>query len=102
MQLGVDSPINAVFLSADEKAETDIKDFSSWLSPWRERVQSDAAAAGIPLLDLTAPLLSSMREGDVPWFWGDTHLNAAGHEVMAGAVASWIAPWLDPAQPGSP
>ena len=27
--------------------------------------------------------------------WGDTHLNEAGHEVMATQVAAWIAPWLE-------
>jgi lysophospholipase L1-like esterase len=76
-------------------AETDFQDLSSWLSPWRARVQADSKAAGIPLLDVTEPLLSSMREGEVPWFWGDTHLNEAGHEVMATQVAAWIAPWLE-------
>jgi lysophospholipase L1-like esterase len=76
-------------------AETDIKDLSSWLSPWRERVQTDSNAAGIPFLDLTEPLLASTREGEVPWLWGDTHLNETGHEVMATRVAAWIAPWLD-------
>jgi len=82
--------------SCEWPAETDTKDLSPWLSPWRARVQADAKAAGIPLLDLTEPLLSSMREGKVPWFWGDTHPNEVGHEIMATAVGAWIAPWLEP------
>jgi hypothetical protein len=75
--------------------QTDFKDLSSWLSPWRARVQEDSEAAGIPFLDLTEPLLFSMREGKVPWLWGDTHLSEAGHEAIAIHVAAWVAPWLE-------
>ena len=52
--------------------------------------------ARISLVDLTAPLQRSAREGAIPWFWGDTHWNAIGHVVAAQAIAeaeplkSWI------------
>ncbi len=74
---------------------TDIKELSNWISPWRARVTKDVEATGIPFLDLTEPLLASMREGKMPWFWGDTHLNEAGHEIMANQVSAWIRPWLE-------
>lgn len=90
----VPSKLRILGPSCEWPVETDIKDLSSWIIPWRDRVRSDSQAAGIPLLDLSAPLLSSAREGKIPWFWGDTHLNATGHEIMAREVAAWIAPWL--------
>lgn len=68
-------------------------DFASaerWESPFRAALAEFCARAGIPCQDLTAPLEVLAREGNLPYFAADTHLNAAGHE----AAASFLAPWI--------
>ena len=59
------------------------------LSPLRDYLLAWADATKVPLLDLTGPLTDAARAGRIPWFWGDTHWNAAGSEVAADALARW-------------
>jgi lysophospholipase L1-like esterase len=47
-------------------------------------------AAGIPFLDLAPALHSAAAAGRLPYFAADTHLNSAGHEVVAEAALPWI------------
>lgn len=70
-------------------ADTDFDPIEDHLSPLPEMVRALAETNGIPLLDLTAPLVAQTKKRPVPWFWGDTHPNSEGHRVMAEAVAGW-------------
>ena len=52
------------------------------LREWSEREQ-------IPYLDLTAALQAAANQGRIPWFWGDTHWNAAGQAAALEALLDW-------------
>jgi len=62
--------------------EEHVSPMRTWLADW-------AQEQGIPLLDTTDPLLLSTASGHIPWYPGDTHLNAIGHRVMADAIRGW-------------
>ncbi len=44
----------------------------------------------IAMQDLTEPLRDCARQGKLPYFTADTHINAVGHEAMAHYLAPWI------------
>ena len=48
------------------------------------------AAEGIAFLDLTPVLQTKVAAGYNMYFPDDSHWNAAGHEVAAGAIASFV------------
>jgi SGNH hydrolase-like domain, acetyltransferase AlgX len=55
-----------------------------------------AAADGIPYVDLTPPLAAHFAAtGRTGYFGFDVHLNAEGHEVVAGALTPFVARLLD-------
>jgi hypothetical protein len=56
------------------------------LNPLRDRLLRWLAQEGIPALDVTAPLEALAAAGRSPFFLGDTHPNADGHEAMARAI----------------
>ena len=70
-------------------AGSDLSDLASNLGPLRDHLLASSERSGIPLLDLTEPLLTAARADRIPWFWGDTHWNAEGHRVAAKALAAW-------------
>ena len=57
------------------------------LSALPDQISAFAHDADIPFLDLTEAL---KRADQIPWFWGDTHWNEAGHSVAAQAISNWI------------
>lgn len=55
----------------------------------------EAAAPGIPVLDLLPPLRRAMDSGVNPYYPMETHWNVEGNRVVAQALAEWIeANWL--------
>jgi hypothetical protein len=72
-------------------ADSRLRNVADHLSPLRAALRDWAAQEDVALLDLTDPLQTAARAGDIPWFWGDTHWNAMGHEVTANALARWLA-----------
>lgn len=77
-----------------------LADWREQLSPLPEFLARWCADRAVPYLDLTDALSTAARAGQVPFFPLDTHLNAAGHAVMADALASWE-PLRAPAAPPS-
>ena len=71
--------------------ESDLHDLDAHLGPLREQMIAWGEESGVPVLDLTPALQAAAREGNIPWFWGDTHWNAEGHRVAAQSLASWSA-----------
>jgi len=45
----------------------------------------------IPFIDLREPLMQQAKNGSLPYFPVDTHLNSLGHE----AIALFLAPWVN-------
>lgn len=59
-----------------------------------------AAAAGLPLVDLTPVIAAAIRRGERPYVANDPHWNARGHAIAAAALLQPIlAQWGVPAQP---
>ncbi|MCK6556267.1 hypothetical protein L6Q96_17055 [Candidatus Binatia bacterium] len=54
------------------------------------RMATWSAAAGVPFLDLTAPLRRAAERGDLVYFPDDGHWNPAGIVVAADALSAWI------------
>jgi len=59
--------------------ETHLNPLRGALTEWAERQK-------VSWLDLTDPLTESAQDGAIPFFPGDTHLNAVGHAVMAKSL----------------
>ena len=68
---------------------SEISNFTEHIGPFRSYMHDWSNRSGIPLLDLTEPLMESARSGHIPWFWGDSHWNAEGHAVASSMLASW-------------
>ncbi|WP_146346600.1 alginate O-acetyltransferase AlgX-related protein [Phaeobacter marinintestinus] len=60
------------------------------LSDLPDRLPQWAATHDVSFLDLTDPLKSQAESGEIPWFWGDTHWNASGHEIAGQKIANWL------------
>jgi hypothetical protein len=45
----------------------------------------------VPELDLTDALQRAAAAGRIPWWPGDTHWNALGHEVAGQALVPFLA-----------
>lgn len=56
-------------------------------NPLRASAHRFHRQTGVPLIDLTEPLRAAAHRGEIPWFWGDTHWNEAGHRIVAAALA---------------
>ena len=54
------------------------------------RVAQWAEERRVPELDLTDALQSAAAAGRIPWWPGDTHWNAIGHEVAGQALAPFL------------
>jgi hypothetical protein len=54
------------------------------------RVLAEAAASGIPVLDLL-PILEAPEGGRSPFFFREGHPNPAGNRRAAEAIAAWLA-----------
>ena len=68
---------------------SELKDYASHLSPLPVALKDWCEAHAVALLDLTPPLVASLRAGRIPWYAGDSHWNAIGHAVAADSVAEW-------------
>ena len=69
---------------------SDLNDLSFHIGPLRAHLQQWSKSSGIKVLDLTEPLHAAARRGRIPWFWGDTHWNAVGHEAAAQALLELV------------
>jgi lysophospholipase L1-like esterase len=70
-------------------AGSDLAPTEPHLSPLRASLLAWSARSGVPVLDLTQSLIQRARSGHIPFFWGDTHMNAEGHAAVADALAAW-------------
>jgi lysophospholipase L1-like esterase len=69
---------------------SDLQPLAPHLSPLRADLLAWSGRSGVPVFDLTESLSAAAAAGHVPYFWGDTHLNAEGHRVAAEALAPWV------------
>lgn len=61
------------------------------LSDLPDRIHRWSGENGVELIDLTAALQAGARAGTLPWFWGDTHWNAVGHQLAGHEIAARLA-----------
>lgn len=67
----------------------EIKDYKAHLGGFREHLRQWSNSRGLDYVDLTEPLMAAARAGEIPWFWGDSHLNEAGHQTIARTLRAW-------------
>lgn len=72
-------------------AGSELADWKSHCSPLLQAVAQWAEERRVPELDLTDALQRAAAAGRIPWWPGDTHWNAAGHEAAGQAVAAFLA-----------
>jgi hypothetical protein len=79
-------------------AGSDLTDYRAHSGPLPQEVAAWGLREKVAVLDLTPALERSAQSGRIPWFAGDTHWNAVGHDVAAIEVARWIADnrWFPP------
>jgi hypothetical protein len=70
-------------------ADSALSDSARHIGPMRADLAAWGKKSRVPVLDLTSELRRVAESGRVPWFWGDTHMNEAGHQVAADAIANW-------------
>lgn len=60
------------------------------LSVQREAMRQLAVEIGIAFLDLTPALAESIRSGQSPYFFADTHWNQLGHDIARNALLDFL------------
>lgn len=60
------------------------------LSAQREAMRQLAVEIGIAFLDLTPALAESIRSGQSPYFFADTHWNQLGHDIARNALLDFL------------
>ncbi len=68
---------------------SDLPPVEQHLNPLREGLLRWSRTTDVPALDLTPGLIDAAKQGRIPWFQGDTHPNATGHEVASDAISQW-------------
>jgi lysophospholipase L1-like esterase len=71
-------PLHAADIRANRLAQNDL-------------LREFCVAAGIPFLDLTPALEQAAASGRAVYFADDAHWNAAGHEIAAQELATFLA-----------
>ena len=56
----------------------------------RDLMRALADEIGIAFLDLTEPLAESVRAGEPPYFFADTHWNQLGHDIARKALLDFL------------
>ncbi len=67
----------------------------AWSSELRPALRELAERQGFPVFDATPALEQAVRNGRLPYFAADTHLNAEGHAALAEALTPWIRDLLE-------
>lgn len=67
----------------------EFKNARSDVGTFRDDMNAWSGKSGIPVFDLTEPLVRVAKDGRIPWFWGDTHWNDVGQAAAARALAEW-------------
>ncbi len=70
-------------------AGSKLADYEAHLGPLPDQIRQRCEQEGIDMLDLTQSLRESATNGRIPWFPGDTHWNAIGHDVAADSLSAW-------------
>jgi hypothetical protein len=71
-------------------AGSELADWRAHCSPLPQAVAQWAEERRVPELDLTDALQRAAAAGRIPWWPGDTHWNATGHEVAGKALAPFL------------
>ncbi|HET6162647.1 MAG TPA: hypothetical protein VFG37_03200 [Planctomycetota bacterium] len=71
-------------------AGCELADWRAHCSPLPQAVAQWAEERRVPELDLTDALQRAAAAGRIPWWPGDTHWNALGHEVAGQAVLHFL------------
>jgi hypothetical protein len=64
-------------------------------SLFRDDMRQFAEREELPYFDTTEALQAAARQGVLPYFCDDTHLNGAGHGLVARTLAPWLRQLLD-------
>ena len=72
-------------------AGSELADWRAHCSPLPQAVAQWAEERRVPEFDLTDALQRAAAAGRIPWWPGDTHWNATGHEVAGQALAAFLA-----------
>ena len=73
-------------------ADFEFAPVTDFVSPLPTALAVFAKREGVPYLSAEPALTQLAQQGELPWIRDDTHLSAAGHRVVADALAKW--PWL--------
>ena len=60
------------------------------LSAQRDAMRYMADELGIAFLDLTPPLAEAIADGEIPYFFADTHWNQLGHDIARIALLDFL------------
>ncbi|MDE2776916.1 MAG: hypothetical protein OXI77_13370 [Chloroflexota bacterium] len=60
------------------------------LTAQRDAMREVADEIGIAFLDLTPPLAAAVAEGEMPYFFADTHWNQLGHDIARNALLDYL------------
>jgi len=60
------------------------------LSAQRDAMREVADEIGIAFLDLTPPLAAAVADGEIPYFFADTHWNQLGHDIARNALLDYL------------
>jgi len=69
---------------------TGLEEIDDNLSAQRDAMREVADEIGIAFLDLTPPLAAAVADGEIPYFFADTHWNQLGHDIARNALLDYL------------
>jgi len=69
---------------------TGLEEIDDNLTAQRDAMREVADDIGIAFLDLTPPLAAAVADGEMPYFFADTHWNQLGHDIARNALLDYL------------
>ena len=88
--LDAESKARIVEVESRDSRITGPKTIDNNLTAQREVMRELAKELEIAFLDLTVPLSESVRAGQSPYFFADTHWNQQGHNIARNALLDFL------------
>ena len=88
--LSEDSKQTIIIEESKDRRRTGLELIDTNLTVQRSLMKELAAELEITFLDLTDPLHEAIKDGQQPYFFGDTHWNQTGHNIVRIALLDFL------------
>jgi len=79
-----------IYVESRNRNLTGLEEIDDNLTAQRDAMREVADDIGIAFLDLTPPLAAAVADGEMPYFFADTHWNQLGHDIARNALLDYL------------